>query len=209
MDEIIIVNGTQLANKELGKKVDIILKANRQVMASQWDLTFALTDILFDELWTDDFETQKDFATFVGLSSGSISQYKGARRFLDLSGADKTKYSVANSYLLSTLIVEKECADGSFYDTSKLVEFQKWAVENGLDLEHISQKALRTAISNFLNPIEEVEETKTSAEDVEEAETSAEEVAEITPFEMVVNTLPSLSAEELEKLASIIMEMNK
>lgn len=206
MEELIIVNGTQLANKELEKKVRVIIDADRKLKSAQWDITYALTDILYDGLWEDDFDTQKDFATFVGLSPASISQYKGARIFKDIV-EDSEDITVANAYLLYTLFEIVEDSTGTQYNTSKFIEFCEWAINHNYDLKHITQKALRTIIAEFLKPeAEEVEAEEIEAEEVEAEEVEAEEITALEKAKALVSTMTS---EEILELVNYINTLNK
>ena len=156
--EIGRLDKVELSNKELNKQVAIIEKALVIGKKAQWDLTFAVTEIIDNELWEDDFDTQKDFASYMNLSNASISQYKGAVRFITATGADPKNISVGNAYLLSTMVEVVEDKTGISYNFSEYLAFEKYCTENGIDLLHLTQAGLKQAIKDFRNPEEATEE---------------------------------------------------
>ena len=175
--EIGRLDKVELINKELNKQVSIIEKAFASGKKAQWDLTFAVAEIIDNELWEDDFDTQKDFASYMNLSNASISQYKGAVRFITATGANPNDISVGNAYLLSTMVEVVEDKNGISYNFSEYLEFEKYCTENEIDLLHLTQTGLKQAIKDFRNPEEATEEA--TDESTEEAtEETTEEVTE-------------------------------
>lgn len=169
--ELATTQNCELANKELGKQIAIITEAIRMGKNAQWDVVFAVNEIISEELWEDDFDSQKEFAEYMNLSNASISQYKGALLFLKATGISYDMLSVGNAYLLSTFILADE--ESGTYDVQEYLEFEEWCKENGIDLLNLTQKSLRSAISEFRskdNAIDEVEETEEATESVDEDE---------------------------------------
>lgn len=169
--ELATTQNCELANKELGKQIAIITEAIRMGKNAQWDVVFAVNEIISEELWEDDFDSQKEFAEYMNLSNASISQYKGALLFLKATGISYDKLSVGNAYLLSTFILADE--ESGTYDVQEYLEFEEWCKENGIDLLNLTQKSLRSAIAEFRskdNAIDEAEETEEVTETVDEDE---------------------------------------
>ena len=173
--EIGRLDKVELTNKELNKQVSIIEKSLAIGKKAQWDLTFAVAEIIDGELWEDDFDTQKDFASYMNLSNASISQYKGAVRFITATGVDTKNISVGNAYLLSTMVEVVEDKSGISYNFSEYLSFEKYCIENGIDLLHLTQAGLKQAIKDFRNPEEATEEVTEEA--TEEATEKATEEA--------------------------------
>ena len=171
--EIGRLDKVELTNKELNKQVSIIEKALATGKKAQWDLTFAVAEIIDNELWEDDFDTQKDFASYMNLSNASISQYKGAVRFITATGANPNDISVGNAYLLSTMVEVVEDKKGISYNFSEYLEFEKYCAENEIDLLHLTQAGLKQAIKDFRNPEEATEE---ATEEVTEEATEEENI---------------------------------
>ena len=185
--EIGRLDKVELSNKELNKQVAIIEKALVIGKKAQWDLTFAVAEIIDNELWEDDFDTQKDFASYMNLSNASISQYKGAVRFITATGADPKDISVGNAYLLSTMVEVVEDKTGISYNFSEYLEFEKYCTENGIDLLHLTQAGLKEAIKSFRNPEEATEE-------------ATEEAAEEANTVVVNGTTYSVTEEQLKAI---------
>ena len=185
---------SKLANKELSAQVSIIEKALIAGKKAQWDLTFAVAKIVTEELWEDDFENQEKFAAYMNLSSGSISQYKGAVKFITATGASTQDISVGNAYLLSTMIKIVEDNNGVSYDSTEYLNFEKYCKENKIDLLHLTQKGLKEALSEYKKSLESVEEVE--SEEVETKEDSKEEDSKEEITEEVNNDIVILQGKE-------------
>ena len=170
--ELKTVQKVELANKKLGKQIAIITNAIKMGKNAQWDVVFAVNEILAEELWEDDFDTQKEFAEFMNLSNATISQYKGALLFLNATGISYDKLSVGNAYLLSTFVIADE--EKGEYDIQEYLEFDDWCRENEIDLLNLTQKSLRNAIADFKakdNAVDdEIEEETGDSESAEDSE---------------------------------------
>lgn len=206
--ELATVQKVELANKELGKQIAIITEAIRMGKNAQWDVVFAVNEILAEELWEDDFDTQKEFAEFMNLSNASISQYKGALLFLKATGISYDKLSVGNAYLLSTFILADE--ESGTYDVQEYIEFEEWCKENGIDLLNLTQKSLRNAIADFRSKDNAVDD---EIED-EDVETESAEDSEETKVNVTIHTGDksieyALNDEQIKLVIKFIEEMNK
>lgn len=152
MNDLMRINTTTLLNKELAKSVNEINKAVIEGNKSSWRVAEELTRIVEDELFEEDFDTEKQFAEFVGLSKSYFSQCKSAVRFKEQYGLDTT---VNKAYLFSTLEDYNEFAD--------------WVLtEYGAQPTEFADKAIKDLIKEFKNkdvePVEETEEEP--AEDI-------------------------------------------
>lgn len=206
--ELATVQKVELANKELGKQIAIITEAIRMGKNAQWDVVFSVNEILAEELWEDDFDTQKELAEFMNLSNASISQYKGALLFLKATGISYDKLSVGNAYLLSTFILADE--ESGTYDVQEYIEFEEWCKENGIDLLNLTQKSLRNAIADFRSKDNAVDD---EIED-EDVETESAEDSEETKVNVTIHTGDksieyALNDEQIKLVIKFIEEMNK
>ena len=165
--EIGRLDKVELVNKDLNKQIAIIDKALVAGKKAQWDLTFAVAEIIDNELWEDDFDSQKEFAAYMNLSGASISQYKGAVRFITATGADPKTISVGNAYLLSTMVEVVEDKTGISYNFSEYLEFEEYCKVNEIDIMKCTQKGLKEAITAFRNQ-GNTEEEATEVEATEE-----------------------------------------
>lgn len=207
--ELATVQKVELANKELGKQIAIITNAIRMGKNAQWDVVFAVNEILAEELWEDDFDTQKEFAEFMNLSNASISQYKGALLFLKATGISYDKLSVGNAYLLSTFVLADE--EKGVYDVQEYVEFEEWCKANGIDLLNLTQKSLRNAIADFKSKDsavdDEIEDEAGESESTEDSEKIGK--ANVTIHVGDNRVEYTLNDEQIEKVIKFIEAMNE
>lgn len=154
---------TQLANKELAKELTGISQAIANHEKSAWNIAEGFANIVCNELFVEDFETEKSFADEIGVSKGYLSQCKNAVLFADRNGIDKSKMTIGKCYKLSTLSDEE------------YKEFKEWCEDNNLLIESMSDKGLAEMLKTWKGFAEELEELED--EEQEEAE-EQEEVEE-------------------------------
>ena len=127
----IMMNGTtfQIGNKELGKNLKSILSEMAKMHKSSWNYARSYSNIIRGELWKGDFERQKDFAQFMGVTNGAISQLVGAVDFIDgnRDRFNEENITVTNAYLLKTVTVKDE----NDKKVSATKDFIEWLEENG------------------------------------------------------------------------------
>lgn len=156
---------TQLANKELAKELTGISQAIASHEKSAWNIAEGFANIVCNELFVEDFETEKSFADEIGVSKGYLSQCKNAVLFADRNGIDKSKMTIGKCYKLSTLSDEE------------YKEFCEWCEDNNLVIESMSDKGLVEMLKTWKNgqteELEELEELE-EVEEVEEVEEQEE-----------------------------------
>lgn len=74
MYELATINTTSLTNKKLAKELNTIQKCILTVGKSEWGFAKSVDIIMNDELYKDDFETDKQFADVLGISKSSLSK---------------------------------------------------------------------------------------------------------------------------------------
>lgn len=165
---------TALSNSELNSKVETIKKAIEVGNTSTWMQAKAYFDIVTDELYEDDFANLGDFATYMGVSKGLISQYTKAWEYYENNTGlfEFDKLSVGRTYILSTL---KE----------KAVEFRDWCVSNNRDLYAMSDAGLKATIKEWKKELEaiDMDDTEATEETGETGETEATEETEVVRIE--------------------------
>lgn len=151
MNEIIRMNTSTLLNKDLAKSVNEINKAVAMGQKSSWMVAEEFTRIVDNELFEDDFDNEKQFAEFVGISKGYLSQCK---RAVDFKNTHSVETTVSKAYIFSTL---------DDYD-----EFNEWVLDNyGAPAHEFSDKCIKDFIKEFKAKDEPVEEvTEEPADDV-------------------------------------------
>ena len=99
------VYGLTLKNEGLAVDVTTMIKSEQAGNLSVWGYAKALTHIMADKLYEQDFETSKKFLEALGISKALVSQYGTAVRFMNEHnlnythrGIDENKvYAIASS----------------------------------------------------------------------------------------------------------------
>lgn len=159
---------TGLSNKELAKELKNIVEAMQINTKSAWTVAESFTNIVCNELFADDYDTEKEFASDMGVSKGYLSQCKNAVLFADKYDVDR-RLTVGKCYRLSVLSDEE------------YIEFSTWCFDNDLDIYAMSDKGLIDMIKTWKDGLyEEVEESEEiNTEDLEEAGVEEEEEIEV------------------------------
>lgn len=159
-----------LSNEELKSHMTTMAAAISGMHKNTWMFAIALNEIIENEEYLDDYESQNKFAAAVGLSKGTISQYTGAVKFMEKHNYFPTEagaafweginFSLGNAYLLSTL--------GDEYE-----EFTLWCDGRGISVPALSQAGLKKTIKDYkARNDEEAAEAAETAEAAEAAETA-------------------------------------
>ena len=105
MLELITINTTELVNKKLGTQLNNIKKAVETGNNQQWKIADAIATIVDDELFIDDFESEKNLANVLGMSRSNLNKMKNASHY-------HKEVSELNSFTLSKvmelLVIPKE-----------------------------------------------------------------------------------------------------
>ena len=212
--EIMVKEVNELKNAELKENTLKIINAQNALKKDQWAIINALGIILIEKQWKDDFKSQNEFGEYLGLSTGNISQYRNAYRFVQLTKADCTKLSPSNAYLLSTLVKEEETIEGTTSDFSEYLEFEKWCKENEkIDFMTYSQKKLRETIKEFRkekaseNASEKASENASEKASENASETPKEQIC--NKLEICLNAIHELTTDELKELRKEINKLLK
>ena len=222
--EIMLKEVNELKNADLKENTLKIINAQKSLKKNQWEIVNALGVILMEKQWADDFDSQNKFGEYLGVTTGTMSQYKNAYRFVQLTNADCSKISVANAYLLSTFIKEEETVEGITSDFSEYLEFEKWCKENKIDFMTFSQKKLRETIKDFHkekagenasenkseNASENASENTSENASENTSENASEDVSEVcNKLEYCLTAIHELTLEELKELRKEINKLLK
>ena len=83
MNELITLNTTELSNKKLVTQFTRINKAIETGNKSKWTIADSIKTIVVDELYTEDFETEKKLADAFGMSRSNLNKMKNASIYHD------------------------------------------------------------------------------------------------------------------------------
>ena len=105
MLELTTINTTELVNKKLGTQLNNIKKAVETGNNQQWKIADAIAIIVDDELFIDDFESEKNLASVLGMSRSNLNKMKNASHY-------HKEVSELNAFTLSKvmelLVIPKE-----------------------------------------------------------------------------------------------------
>ena len=187
---VTMVNGYGLANLELKKAVVNIKTAEVQGKRSAWVIANEYNKIMSDELFEDDFQSKGEFADFMGVSNGLLSQYNKAVEFIrtqiDRFNPDNT--TVGKAYMLS-------CLDD-------LKDFIAYCDSETIVIEELSDNGLKQVIKEYKN-IVTVDETETDETETDETE----EAEEVNTLEYIKELIADLTPEELKELKAYVKNL--
>ena len=83
MNELITLNTAELSNKKLVTQFTRINKAIETGNKSKWTIADSIKTIVVDELYTEDFETEKKLADAFGMSRSNLNKMKNASIYHD------------------------------------------------------------------------------------------------------------------------------
>ena len=83
MNELMTINTTELSNKKLVTQFTRINKAIETGNKSKWTIADSIKTIVVDELYTEDFETEKKLADAFGMSRSNLNKMKNASIYHD------------------------------------------------------------------------------------------------------------------------------
>ena len=81
MLELTTINTTELVNKKLGTELNNIKKAVETGNNQQWKIADAIAKIVDNELFIDDFESEKNLASVLGMSRSNLNKMKNASHY--------------------------------------------------------------------------------------------------------------------------------
>ena len=113
MNELMTLNTTELSNKKLVTQFTIINKAIETGNKSKWTIADSIKTIVVDELYTEDFETEKKLADAFGMSRSNLNKMKNASIYHDeiVELADWTVTKVMELLVIPKDAVEQFLAD--------------------------------------------------------------------------------------------------
>lgn len=83
MNELMTLNTTELSNKKLVTQFTRINKAIETGNKSKWTIADSIKTIVVEELYTEDFETEKKLADAFGMSRSNLNKMKNASIYHD------------------------------------------------------------------------------------------------------------------------------
>ena len=201
MLELTTINTTELVNKKLGTELNNIKKAVETGNNQQWKIADAIAKIVDNELFIDDFESEKNLASVLGMSRSNLNKMKNASHY-------HKEVSELNAFTLSKvmelLVIPKEdivsFLDEYMVTASSTVREVRDAVSDWKDENVVADaEIIDTKNENDVN--EATDEDSKNENDVNEA---TDEDLTLSTFEAVLKMVDRLEMEELVALMDYI-----
>ena len=197
MNELMTLNTTELSNKKLVTQFTRINKAIETGNKSKWTIADSIKTIVVDELYTEDFETEKKLADAFGMSRSNLNKMKNASIYHDeiVELADWTVTKVMELLVIPKDAVEQFLADYevTFKDSVKTIREAVLAWK-----EDTSVVAESEVVDNEES---EVVDNESSTSNNSESETINHNDEKYVSFFTFINTL---SEDEIKHLIKVM-----
>lgn len=185
---------TGLKNSALKESLLTIRGAVLSVNASQWEVAQAVHDILVNETFMEDFETEEKFADFIGISRSNCNKMKKA---VDFRNSNET----FNDWTLNK-IYEIMCLP--------MEEAPQLLADYMIDKDD-NVKEIRNAVKAYKEDTTEskvVADVEPEEKEEEEPKTEEKEEAEPTKEILLHSFIATLTVEETVKVLSYIKKQH-
>ena len=201
MLELTTINTTELVNKKLGTQLNNIKKAVETGNNQQWKIADAIATIVDNELFIDDFESEKNLASVLGMSRSNLNKMKNASHYhnevVELNAFTLSK-------VMELLVIPKEdivsFLDEYMVTASSTVREVREAVSDWKD-ENVVADAEITDTKNENDVNEATDEDSKNENDVNEA---IDEDSTLSTFDAVLEMVDRLEMDELVALMEYI-----
>ena len=113
MNELMTLNTTELSNKKLVTQFTRINKVIETGNKSKWTIADSIKTIVVDELYTEDFETEKKLADAFGMSRSNLNKMKNASSYHD-EIAELANWTVTK--IMEILVIPKDAVEQFLVD---------------------------------------------------------------------------------------------
>ena len=199
MNELMTLNTTELSNKKLVTQFTRINKAIETGNKSKWTIADSIKTIVVDELYTEDFETEKKLADAFGMSRSNLNKMKNASIYHDeiVELADWTV-----SKIMELLVIPKDAVE------QFLVDYEVKSTD--------SVKTIRDAVSAWkedTSVVAESEVVDNEESEVVDNESSTSNNSETEPFDnnsekyvSFFTFINTLSEDEIKHLIKVMKD---
>ena len=186
MLELTTINTTELTNKKLGTQLNNIKKAVDTGNNQQWKIADAIATIVDDELFVDDFETEGNLATVLGMSRPNLNKMKKASHYhkevAELNAFTLTK-------VMELLVIPQEeivdFLDGYMITPSSTCREVREAVSAWKDDNVVADAEITDAEDAEITDAEE----STVVDEATESSTSNNDNDALTPIKNLIDTM--------------------
>ena len=196
MNELMTLNTTELSNKKLVTQFTRINKAIETGNKSKWTIADSIKTIVVDELYTEDFETEKKLADAFGMSRSNLNKMKNASIYHDeiVELADWTV-----SKIMEILVIPKDAVEQFLLDYEvKSTDSVKTIRDAVLAWKEDTSVVAESEVVD--NEESEVDENESSTSNNLESETFDHNDEKYVSFFTFINTL---SEDEIKHLIKV------
>ena len=197
MNELMTLNTAELSNKKLVTQFTRINKAIETGNKSKWTIADSIKTIVVDELYTEDFETEKKLADAFGMSRSNLNKMKNASIYHDeiVELADWTVTKIMEILVIPKDAVEQFLVDYEVKSTDSVKTIREAVLAWKEDTSVVAESEVVD------NEESEVEENESSTSNNSESETFDNNSEKYVSFFTFINTL---SEDEIKLLIKVM-----
>ena len=196
MNELMTLNTTELSNKKLVTQFTRINKAIETGNKSKWTIADSIKTIVIDELYTEDFETEKKLADAFGMSRSNLNKMKNASIYHDeiVELADWTVTKIMEILVIPKDAVEQFLVDYEVKATDSVKTIREAVLAWKEDTSVVAE-------SDVDNEESEAVDNESSTSNNSESETIDHNDEKYVSFFTFINTL---SEDEIKHLIKVM-----
>ena len=199
MNELMALNTAELINKKLVTQFTRINKAIETGNKSKWTIADSIKTIVVDELYTEDFETEKKLADAFGMSRSNLNKMKNASIYHG-EIAELAEWSVTK--IMEILVIPKDAVEQFLVDYEvKSTDSVKKIREAVLAWKEDTSVVAESEVVD--NEESEDVDNESSTSNNSESETTEHNDEKYVSFFTFINTL---SEEEIKHLIKVMKE---
>ena len=207
-DELMTLTSVaELANKDLKKNCNAILKELTKVNKSAWSIAHFYNSIVINEQWKDDFESFKGFADYVNVNRTTLIIYSKVARISDILNDTESLKDIETVITVSKMIEMLPIfKDKNINDNELVVALFIEVIDEmgGFDVfADMTNKEVREWIKFWVSEHEEAEEAEEAEETEETEEAETENLSEAIIEDYV------LTADNLKDFENTILNLIK
>ena len=197
MNELMTLITTELSNKKLVTQFTRINKAIETGNKSKWTIADSIKTIVVDELYTEDFETEKKLADAFGMSRSNLNKMKNASIYHDeiVELADWTVTKIMEILVIPKDAVEQFLLDYEVKSTDSIKTIREAVLAWKEDTSVVAESEVVD------NEESEVVENESSTSNNSESEVVKHNDEKYVSFFTFINTL---SEDEIKYLIKVM-----
>ena len=200
MNELMALNTTELSNKKLVTQFTRINKAIETGNKSKWTIADSIKTIIVDELYTEDFETEKKLADAFGMSRSNLNKMKNASIYHDeiLELSDWTVTKIMEILVIPKDAVEQFLVDYDVKSTDSVKTIREAVLAWKEDTSVVAESEVA---ENEESEESEVVDNESSTSNNSESEVFDHNAKKYVSFFTFINTL---SEDEIKHLIKVM-----